>query len=137
MQDPIQSEAVITGSLDIAGRRIGRFEIRRLLGSGGMGQVYLAEDTTLKRVVAIKRMAPRPQVNEEERRRFIKEAQRASALNHPSIACVYDVLEDCWSWSTWKAPPSAASCAIPFRSISSSPSPPSARKDWRPPTRQT
>jgi tetratricopeptide (TPR) repeat protein len=94
MQDPIQSEAVITGSLDIAGRRIGRFEIRRLLGSGGMGQVYLAEDTTLKRVVAIKRMAPRLQVNEEERLRFIKEAQRASALNHPSIACVYDVLED-------------------------------------------
>lgn len=94
MQDPNQSEAVITGTLDIAGRRVGRFEIRRLLGSGGMGQVYLAEDTTLKRVVAIKRMAPRLQVDEQERRRFIKEAQRASALNHPSIACVYDVLED-------------------------------------------
>ena len=50
-----------------------------------MGQVYLAEDTTLKRVVAIKRMAPRLQESESERKHFLKEAQRASALIIPTL----------------------------------------------------
>lgn len=59
-----------------------------------MGQVYLAEDTTLQRVVAIKRMAPGLQENERDRKRLLKEAQRASALNHPNIASIYDVIED-------------------------------------------
>jgi serine/threonine-protein kinase len=72
----------------------GRFTIRGLLGAGGMGRVYRAEDTILKRVVAIKRMAPQWQFEERDRQRFLKEAQRASALNHPNIAAIYDVLED-------------------------------------------
>ncbi|MEO8724742.1 MAG: protein kinase [Acidobacteriaceae bacterium] len=79
---------------DISGRRVGRFVIRKLLGAGGMGQVYLAEDTTLKRDVAIKRMSPRVRLDDTERRRFIKEAQRASSLNHPNIAGIYDVIEE-------------------------------------------
>jgi len=78
----------------MTGSIVGRFAIRGRLGAGGMGQVYQAEDKTLKRVVAIKRMAPQRQFDERDRQRFLKEAQRASALNHPNIAAIYDVLED-------------------------------------------
>jgi serine/threonine protein kinase/tetratricopeptide (TPR) repeat protein len=79
---------------DLTGSIVGRFAIRERIGAGGMGQVYQAEDNTLKRVVAIKRMAPQRQFDERDRQRFLKEAQRASALNHPNIAAIYDVLED-------------------------------------------
>src|ERR1700722_15561771 len=77
----------------LAGTTIGRFAISRRLGAGGMGQVYGAEDTTLRRQVAIKRMAPDPSSTEADRKRLLKEAQRASALNHPNIGGVYDVFE--------------------------------------------
>ena len=79
---------------DLAGRRIGRFLVQDRIGAGGMGHVYRAEDTILKRVVAIKRMAPRLQFDERDHERFLKEAQRASALNHPNIAAIHDVIED-------------------------------------------
>ena len=79
---------VLTGTI------AGRFTILKLLGIGGMGQVYQAKDTKLKRIVAIKRMAPRLQENEDDRRRFLREAQQASALNHPNVAGIYDVIED-------------------------------------------
>jgi len=72
---------------------IGRFVLGQQLGAGGMGQVYAAEDTLLARRVAIKRMAPKMQFDERDRARFLKEAQRASALSHPNIAAIYDVLE--------------------------------------------
>jgi len=78
---------------DLSGTTIGRFHIGKRLGAGGMGQVYAAEDTVLKRHVAIKRMAPQLQFAEIDRSRFLKEAQRASALNHPNIAAVYDVVQ--------------------------------------------
>lgn len=77
---------------DLAGITLGRFRLGMRLGEGGMGQVYQAEDTTLKRLVAIKRLAPQFQFDERDRERFLKEAQRASALNHPNIAAIYDVL---------------------------------------------
>lgn len=76
----------------LTGTVAGRFVILRLLGAGGMGQVYQAQDTKLKRVVAIKRMAPKLQQDERDRRRFLREAQQASALNHPNIAAIYDVI---------------------------------------------
>jgi tetratricopeptide (TPR) repeat protein/TolB-like protein len=79
---------------DLAGTIVGRFVIRNRLGAGGMGQVYAAEDTTLKRRVAIKRMAPQPRSDPGDLKRFLREAQRASALNHPNIAAIYDVLEN-------------------------------------------
>ena len=79
---------------DLAGTTVGRFIIRNRLGAGGMGQVYAAEDTTLKRRVAIKRMTPRLRSDPGDLKRFLKEAQRASALNHPNIAAIYDVLEN-------------------------------------------
>jgi eukaryotic-like serine/threonine-protein kinase len=78
----------------LTGTVAGRFAIVRLLGAGGMGQVYEAQDTKLKRVVAIKRMAPKLQQDERDRRRFLREAQQASALNHPNVAGIYDVIEE-------------------------------------------
>src|SRR5438876_10788576 len=78
----------------LTGTVAGRFVIVKLLGAGGMGQVYEAQDTKLKRVVAIKRMAPKLQQDERDRRRFLREAEQASALNHPNIAAIYDVIEE-------------------------------------------
>jgi tetratricopeptide (TPR) repeat protein/predicted Ser/Thr protein kinase len=77
----------------LAGTTVGRFAISRRLGAGGMGQVYCAEDTTLKRTVAIKRMAPHAQSTDVDRKRLLKEAQRASALNNPNLGAIYDVVE--------------------------------------------
>jgi tetratricopeptide (TPR) repeat protein len=59
-----------------------------------MGEVYLADDTRLKRVVALKRLAPRLQSDPLSRRHFLKEAERASQLSHHHIAGLYDVLEE-------------------------------------------
>src|SRR5271170_132708 len=77
----------------LTGTTVGRFVISRRLGAGGMGQVYGAEDTTLKRFVAIKRMSPRANSTQAHRKRLLKEAQRSSALNHPNVGAVYDVVE--------------------------------------------
>ena len=77
----------------LAGTTIGRFAISKRLGAGGMGQVYGAEDTTLKRFVAIKRMAPQSNSSTADRKRLLKEAQRASALNHPNVGAIHDVIE--------------------------------------------
>src|SRR5882724_8123860 len=78
---------------DLTGAKVGRFLIRRLLGQGGMGQVYEAEDTRLKRPVALKRMAPHLRTDENYRRRFLREAECASRLTHQHIAGIYDVLD--------------------------------------------
>ena len=72
------------------GSRIGRFVIHERLGVGGMGEVFRAADTQLKRTVAIKRLVHGPD-DQSPGSRLLKEAQRASALNHPRIASVYDV----------------------------------------------
>src|SRR5258708_6286814 len=92
MQEPLSSSSGVVAVL--SGTVAGRFVIAKLLGAGGMGQVYQAQEPKLKRVVAIKRMARRIQQNEQDRRRFLREAQQASALNHPNIASIYDVIEE-------------------------------------------
>ncbi len=94
MSDPQETVSIPPVSHDLTGKTLGRFLITGRLGAGGMGQVYRAEDTILKRTVAIKRMAPQLQFDEHDRERFLKEAQRASALNHPNIAAIYDVLQE-------------------------------------------
>ena len=94
MSDPSDQLKTPPVADDLTGTSVGRFVIRGRLGIGGMGQVYGAEDTTLKRQVAIKRMAARLRLDPHDRKRFLKEAERASALNHPNIAGIYDVVED-------------------------------------------
>lgn len=79
---------------DLTGTIIGRFRVLRRVGAGGMGEVYAAEDTTLKRTVALKRLAPRLRSDPQQIHRMIREAQRASSLTHPNIGGVYDVLQE-------------------------------------------
>ena len=81
-------------SVELSGTLAGRFEIRQRLGAGGMGEVYLAEDTRLKRPVAVKRLAARLRTDRLSREYFLKEAERISALNSDHIAGIYDILED-------------------------------------------
>jgi non-specific serine/threonine protein kinase len=76
------------------GSRLGRYEIRSLLGAGGMGEVYLAHDAQLQRPVALKVLAAAVRDDEDLRRRLEHEARAASALNHPNILTVYDVGEE-------------------------------------------
>src|SRR3954469_3221466 len=71
-------------------RRIGRFRLDAKLGSGGMGDVYAATDTQLRRTVALKLLPPRFASEPDRLSRFETEARAASALNHPNIVTVYD-----------------------------------------------
>jgi eukaryotic-like serine/threonine-protein kinase len=74
-----------------AGTRLGRYEVRGKLGEGGMGEVYLAQDTELGRKVALKILPPNLATNEDRMRRFVQEAKAAAALNHPNIAHIYEI----------------------------------------------
>ncbi|MGZ8844345.1 MAG: protein kinase domain-containing protein [Pyrinomonadaceae bacterium] len=74
-----------------AGTKLGRYEIRSKIGSGGMGDVYLAHDRELDRTVAIKILSARVASDQERLRRFIQEARAASALNHPHILTIHEI----------------------------------------------
>lgn len=89
----LQRVEATTPESDLTGRTIGRFLIGGRLGGGGMGEVYLADDMGLKRLVAVKRIAPAMRSDARARQRLWKEAARASRLNDPHIAAVYDVIE--------------------------------------------
>ena len=73
--------------------QLGRYEIRSLLGAGGMGEVYLAHDTSLNRRVAVKVLPSEVAANHDRMRRFKQEATTAASLNHPSIAHIYEIGE--------------------------------------------
>jgi eukaryotic-like serine/threonine-protein kinase len=73
------------------GTRLGPYEIVAPLGAGGMGEVYLAEDTRLDRKVALKLLPTQFTADADRVRRFVQEAKAASALNHPNILTIYDI----------------------------------------------
>src|SRR5947207_2389868 len=76
-----------------ANTRLDHYEIRSLLGKGGMGEVYLAEDVRLHRKVALKILPAAVAANQDRMRRFEQEATAAAALNHPHIAHIYEIGE--------------------------------------------
>jgi eukaryotic-like serine/threonine-protein kinase len=89
----LMAESLQDQTKSLAGQSFGPYQIFRPLGSGGMGEVYLAEDTRLGRKVALK-VLPAQFTREEERiRRFQQEARAASALNHPNIITIYEIGE--------------------------------------------
>src|SRR5215510_6370091 len=80
-------------TLDL-GTKLGRYEIRSKIGEGGMGEVYLAEDTRLHRKVALKVLPADLASNHDRMRRFEQEATAAAALSHPNIAQIFEIGED-------------------------------------------
>ena len=73
-----------------SGSRVGRYEVRELLGSGGMGEVYRAYDSDLERDVAVKVLHD-AESDGDRLRRFVQEAKAASGLHHPNVAHVYEI----------------------------------------------
>jgi eukaryotic-like serine/threonine-protein kinase len=76
-----------------AGTSLGRYVIRSPLGAGGMGDVYLADDTGLHRRVALKLLSNAFGENDTAPKRLVREAQAAVGLDHPNICTVYEVGE--------------------------------------------
>src|SRR5262245_12959907 len=74
-----------------SGTKLGRYEIRKKIGEGGMGEVYLAQDTKLDRKVALKILPAELATNQDRMRRFAQEAKAASSLNHPNIITIHEI----------------------------------------------
>src|SRR5215213_63174 len=77
-----------------SGAKLGRYEIRKKIGAGGMGEVFLAHDLELDRPAALKVLPAEFCCNLERVQRFKQEARAASALNHPNIITIYEIAED-------------------------------------------
>src|SRR5216110_70249 len=70
---------------------LSHYRIVSQIGAGGMGEVYLAQDTKLDRKVALKILPAEMAANQDRMRRFVQEAKAAAALNHPNIAHIYEI----------------------------------------------
>ncbi len=79
----------MAGAVTLVGKTLGHYEILEPLGKGGMGEVYRARDTTLKREVAIKVLPQELSADPDRLARLEREAHLLAALNHPNIATVY------------------------------------------------
>ncbi|MEJ2702372.1 MAG: protein kinase [Sedimentisphaerales bacterium] len=77
----------------LVGQKIGNFEIAEMIGRGGMGIVYLARDTKLKRSVAVKSIPVALSADPTARMRFRREAELLASLNHPNIAVIHEIIE--------------------------------------------
>src|SRR4030095_4518940 len=76
------------------GTRLGRYQIRTYIGSGGMGEIYQASDIALERTVALK-ILPEEFVSDPSRtRRFSQESRASSALNHPNILTIFEINQE-------------------------------------------
>src|SRR5260370_16387075 len=73
------------------GTGLGRYEIRSKIGEGGMGEVYVAKDTKLERIVALKILPANVAADRQRMQRFIQEAKAASGLNHPNILTIHEI----------------------------------------------
>ena len=88
--------------MHLTGRRLAQYFVAEEISRGGMGVVYRATDTRLNRDVALKVLPEELVDDPERRRRFVQEAQAASAIEHPHIAVIYDVNEaDATPSSPW------------------------------------
>ncbi len=74
------------------GKTIASYEVLDRLGEGGMGVVYKARHTRLRRLVALKVLPADKTADEDRKRRFLREARAASALNHPGIVTIHDIV---------------------------------------------
>src|SRR5262244_3424411 len=74
-------------------KMLGHYKVLSLIGAGGMGEVYLAQDTRLHRKIALKILPDDLASNKDRMRRFEQEAQAAATLNHPNIAHIYEIGE--------------------------------------------
>src|SRR5438477_4883398 len=87
------ADMLVEGDQLKAGETVGHYRILSLLGEGGMGKVYLAEDTKLHRKVSLKFLSSTLTVDSQRLRRFEQEARAVSALNHPNIFTIHEIGE--------------------------------------------
>ena len=78
----------------MVGKKILHYQLIDKIGAGGMGEIYKAQDGRLNRLVAVKILSPGMSTDPERKRRFFQEAQAASALNHPNIITLYDIVSE-------------------------------------------
>src|SRR5580658_1912296 len=79
--------------MPVEGEQLNHYRVMKRLGSGGMGEVFLAEDTRLHRKVALKVLLPEVAADPDRMARFLQEARLASALSHPNAAHIYEIGE--------------------------------------------
>ncbi|MBA4123793.1 MAG: protein kinase [Acidobacteria bacterium] len=91
--ESLAAEMLYGRTKNLKGKKLGHYKILSLLGKGGMGAVYLAEDIKLDRKIAVKLLSKEFGRDTDKLNRFIREAKAASALNHPNILTVYEIGE--------------------------------------------
>lgn len=79
---------------DMVSQKVLHYQLLEKIGAGGMGEIYKGQDTRLSRLVAVKILSPNLSADPDRRRRFFQEAQAASALNHPNIITLYDIVSE-------------------------------------------